>query len=98
FTVKIGEAWFATQQTFTATPLAGHAIYGGFSDGAVTHRLDLSDAAWLPMNFVPGTTMGLDTSQPAGDLPEGAMTGLGLLLQPTGFEAFDNVTVFGEPR
>ncbi|MEM7576951.1 MAG: hypothetical protein AAF328_05685 [Planctomycetota bacterium] len=97
-TVKIGDAWFASQQTFSTSPVDGYEIYSGFAAKAKTLRIDLSDAAWLPMNFVPGTTMGLDTSQPAEALPDGVLTGLGLLLQPSGFEAFDNVTVFGEPR
>ncbi|MEM1026634.1 MAG: hypothetical protein AAGJ38_00960 [Planctomycetota bacterium] len=98
-TVQIGERWFASTQTFTqAPPAKGPAIWD-FHRHHAGQRLELvGDAIWLPLNFVPNTTLGLDTSQPAVVLPEGDLTGLGLLLQPTGHEAFDNVSLFAVPR
>ncbi|MEM9915763.1 MAG: hypothetical protein AAF911_12445 [Planctomycetota bacterium] len=96
-TVRIGEQWFASAQSFTTTPVNGHEIYGGFAAKAERKNLDPRGEAWLPFSFVPQTTMGLDTQAVPVSLPSGDLEAVGLLLAPTGFEAFDNITILGSP-
>ncbi len=97
-TVQVDGKWYASEETFTAPPIAGYGVYGGFRDGHVTRTLSLGGAGWLPFGFKPGVTMSLDTTQKPVELPAGRLEGFGLMLQPTGFEAFDTYTLIGRPR
>ena len=96
-TVKVDGNWYASKQAFTATPLPDYGIYNRFAKDAVTRSLDPRGPVWLPLSFKPNTTLGLDTSARPVQLPRGELQGFGLLLKPTGFEAFDNYTLIGEP-
>lgn len=95
FVVRVGDRWFASAQAFEPDPLDGHAVYGQFPSEHTACRLEFANAKWLPLAFVPGTTMSLDLDASPIALPDGPLTAVGLILQPTGFEAFDNFTVYG---
>ncbi len=95
-TAKVDGRWFASVGTAKVQPTPGYGVYE-FSSVGRPCRIDVSGRAWLPMSFVPKVTMGLDTSATAMELPAGRLEAVGLLLKPTGFEAFDNYTVLGSP-
>ncbi|MEM1210608.1 MAG: hypothetical protein AAGI54_15205 [Planctomycetota bacterium] len=95
FVVRVGDRWLASAEAFEPTPLAGYAVYDRFAADHAECRLEFDAAEWLPLAFVPGTTMSLDLDATPIALPDGPLTAVGLLIQPTGFEAFDNFTIYG---
>ena len=97
FTARVDGRWFATKEAFRPEASEAGRMYDDFATKAVTHTLDVAGAAWIPFSFLPGTTMGLDTAAGAVALPEGTLDAAGLLLQPTGHEAFDNFTISVSP-
>lgn len=91
--VQVDGKWYASKQTFTAEPIADYGIYGEFAEKHVTHTLNPNGRVWLPLNFEPNVTLGLNTAAKPIVLPKGMLEGFGLLLKPTGFEAFDTFTL-----
>ncbi|BAM03154.1 hypothetical protein [Phycisphaera mikurensis] len=90
FTARVDGRWFATAEAFRPAAAArGRA----FASAATRHTLDVAGRAWVPLSFLPGTTMGLDTAAPPVALPAGTLDAAGLLLQPTGHESFDDFTL-----
>ncbi|MEM6392409.1 MAG: hypothetical protein AAF797_06515 [Planctomycetota bacterium] len=97
-TAKVDGRWYASKQTFTSPPIPDYGIYAAFHRLAKRHTLDPRGVVWLPLGFTPNVSLGLDTSLPATALPQGQLQAFGLLLKPTGFEAFDTFTLRGKPR
>lgn len=97
FAVRVDDRWFASAESFAPAPLNGYEVYDGFAPDHTECRLEFDGTEWLPLAFVPGTTMSLDLDATPIALPDGPLTAVGLLIQPTGFEAFDNFTVYGVP-
>ncbi|MEM6334149.1 MAG: hypothetical protein AAF823_12505 [Planctomycetota bacterium] len=96
FVVRVDGRWFASQTAIEAQTIAGYGLYDKFQAEHSDIQLHVADAAWLPLSFMPGVTLGLDTSAPAVALPaKGTLDAVGLLIDPTGFEAFDNFEVIG---
>ncbi|MEO0586971.1 MAG: hypothetical protein AAF078_04960 [Planctomycetota bacterium] len=95
FVVRVDDRWFASAEAFEPTPLSGYDIYGRFAADHTPCRLELEGATWLPLAFLPGTTMSLDLDANPIALPAGQITAAGLLIQPTGFEVFDNFAIYG---
>ncbi len=89
FTARVDGRWFATREAVEPGGVAGNA----FASAARTHTLRVGGAAWVPLSFLPGTTMGLDTAAEPVALPVGRLDAAGLLLQPTGHESFDDFTL-----
>lgn len=90
--VQIGNAWYATSQTFTNTAAAASA--GTFTLESFTFTTAAS--SWRDLNFVAGTSMSLGAVRTA-DLPTGDITGFGLLTADTAgqYQRFDTFTVDG---
>lgn len=89
--VKIGGAWFATEATFVAT----NASASG-SDWSQSNVLDFqftrAAASWRDVTLTPGTALSLSGVVRSQPLPEGEVTGWGLLspTTPTGILRFRN--------
>ena len=86
FTARVDGRWFATREAVEPGAATGDA----FASAARTHTLRVAGSSWVPLSFLPGTTMGLDTAAEPVPLPVGRLDAAGLLLQPTGHESFDD--------
>ncbi len=94
---RVDGQWWVSQETFTAEPVDGREVFN-FAKVHVTRTLDPRGTVWLPLNFTPGVALGFDPEAKPQALPQAQMDGIGLFLDPTGFEAFDTVTVRGIVR
>ncbi len=97
FTARVSGRWFATKRSVQPEPVGEDAAFGDFARVASRHELGVTHAAWIPMSFRPGVTLGLDTTAVAVELPSGELEAVGLLLQPSGWEAFDNYAISAVP-
>lgn len=93
--VRIGANWYATNATYNST-VAG--VSGSDWTNAETKTITFSHAAalWRDMTLTPGSTLSVVGSARSADLPEGELTGIGLLSVGTtaGAVRIDDLKVF----